>query len=301
MAHPIEAWIRPARSRRHAPMPPVETMSSVRRIVRATARIVLGARLSDRAADMLARLRERRLRAATGQPNGNVAPMDLPAIDRRGDFTQSPLTMALQQASRIAAGETRLPAALRDVPGMSGRKYRALINSLIDGLPDARYLEIGSWAGSTATAALYRNRVAAVCIDNWSQFGGPRDDFRRNTGRALDEHNSLRLVEADFRRVDYRSLGSFNVFLFDGPHGEADQYDGLALADPALDRHFILIVDDWNWRAVRIGTFRAMRDRGWTVAAAIEIRSTLDNTQPASNGAASDWHNGYFIAAIDKG
>ena len=33
-----------------------------------------------------------------------------------------------------------------------------------------KYLEIGSWAGSTVCSAIYGNKVKALCIDNWLKF-----------------------------------------------------------------------------------------------------------------------------------
>ena len=57
----------------------------------------------------------------------------------------------------------------------------------------------------------------------------------------------LRVIEGDFRSVDYASLGKFNVYLFDGPHAEEDQRDGIVCALPALAERFLLVVDDWNW------------------------------------------------------
>ena len=40
------------------------------------------------------------------------------------------------------------------------------------------------------------------------------------------------------------------------------------------------IVDDWNWKATRIGTLKAIRDLGLLVNAAIEIRTTSDDEHP---------------------
>ena len=36
-----------------------------------------------------------------------------------------------------------------EMKGLSGRKYRSLINSLISKIKNPSYLEIGSWLGST--------------------------------------------------------------------------------------------------------------------------------------------------------
>jgi hypothetical protein len=183
---------------------------------------------------------------------------------------------------------------------MSGQKYRTFINNFVGSHPDARYLEIGSWQGSTAAAALNGNSVKALCIDNWSQFGGPKSAFLANIERVRSQSPDVdfRFIENDFRRVDYTSLGRFNIFLFDGPHEELDQYDGIMVARPALEKSFVLIVDDWNWRQVRVGTFRAIRDAGYSIASSIEIRTTQDNTHAPVHGKNSDWHNGYFIAVL---
>ena len=193
-----------------------------------------------------------------------------------------------------------LSDGVRQIEGMSGQKYRLLINQLVGSLPDARYLEIGSWAGSTAAAALCGNKVGALCIDNWSQFGGPREAFFANIKKVLTSDIRLDVIESDFRAVDYNKIGAFNIYLFDGPHAEKDQYDGVMIAQPALTNPFILIVDDWNWSEVRLGTFQALLDARCRVEASVEIRTTWDDTHPALAGRDSDWHNGYFIGVVNK-
>jgi hypothetical protein len=51
----------------------------------------------------------------------------------------------------------------------------------------------------------------------------------------MNDAISFRFIEDDFRKINYTDIGKFNVYLFDGPHDEEDQYDGIALAQPALD------------------------------------------------------------------
>jgi hypothetical protein len=112
---------------------------------------------------------------------------------------------------------------------------------------------------------------------------------------VLTSNIEFDFIEQDFRAVDYNRIGPFNIYFFDGPHAEKDQYDGVMIAQPALAGPFILIVDDRNWRRVRIGTFRALADARCRLQAAIEIRTARD---PGLDG--SDWHNGYFIGVINK-
>jgi hypothetical protein len=194
----------------------------------------------------------------------------------------------------------KLPPEIRYMPGMSGRKYRSLINNLVSTTPDARYLEIGSWAGSTACSAIWGNTVTATCIDNWSEFGGPKDAFHTNVKYCLTDEIKFDFIESDFRAVDYSSIGKFNIYMFDGPHSEQDQYDGVVIAQPALDDHYCLIVDDWNAQQVREGTERAIKDLNLTVHARMDIFSNQNNNHPIICKESSDWHNGYLIAVVSK-
>jgi hypothetical protein len=109
------------------------------------------------------------------------------------------------------------------------------------------------------------------------------------------------LVEQDFREVDYRALGKFNVFLFDGPHSEADHRDAIVIVQPSLANRFVLIVDDWNWRRVRLGTMHGLLAADCRVEASVQVRTTNDDSHPSCAFEASDWHNGYFIAVVRKG
>jgi hypothetical protein len=184
--------------------------------------------------------------------------------------------------------------------GMSGSKYRIFINNLIGSMSDARYLEIGVWQGSTLCAAIYKNKVRALAIDDWSGHGGPADKFFANLGRFKGEA-SVSFLDSDFRAVQFNAVGKFNVYFYDGPHDEAAHFDSLNLAQAALDDQFILIVDDWNRPRVRSGTTRALAVCGLQLDFVAEIRTTLDNTDPKLTGRRSDWHNGYFVASCAKG
>jgi predicted O-methyltransferase YrrM len=193
------------------------------------------------------------------------------------------------------AGDSGIDPRLLKIPGMSGRCYRHFINNLVRTTPDARYLEIGTWAGSTLCAAISNNRVSATAIDNWSEFGSPKALFESHLAQFKTPEAHVRFIESDFRAVDFSALGKFNIYLFDGPHEYQDQYDGLEMVLPALDEQFVLIVDDWNWEKVREGTRRALQANRISPLYSIEIRSTLDNSHPIISCELSDWHNSYFF------
>jgi hypothetical protein len=222
-----------------------------------------------------------------------------PSIQLIGNFSSSRQTRSLKSSFEAVQSEaySRLPDEVSQIEGMSGQKYRSLVNNLVGSISDARYLEIGSWAGSTAVAALYGNRVRALFIDNWSQFAGSRELFFTNIKKVLTPNIEFNVIELDFRAVDYTRVGTFNIYFFDGPHAEKDHYDGVMITQPALEDPFILIVDDWNWRHVRLGTFQALADARCRLQAAIEIRTAQD---PGLDGRYTDWHNGYFFGVINK-
>lgn len=244
--------------------------------------------------------REWSLRASLRQQH--ASDRELPSLQFHGDFEASAASMVLK-SSFDAAQQCRstLPAKIRDIEGMSGQKYRSFINNLVSVYPDPHYLEIGSWAGSTATAALHGNSGYALCVDNWSLFGGPRSEFFSNMDMVLSDKIKFQFLEQDYRSLDFASIGRFNIYLFDGPHEEADHYDGIVLAQPALLDPFLLIVDDWNWRSVRLGTFRGLSDAKYRIESSIEIRTTYDNSHAPISGKGSEWHNGYFLAVIRRG
>ena len=78
-------------------------------------------------------------------------------------------------------------------------------------------------------------------------------------------------------------------------------YDGITIAQPALDDIFTLIVDDWNLKEVRNGTLSAFGDLGVIVISKIEVKTTQNNTYPKFiHSHYSDWNNGYFIAVCKK-
>jgi len=194
----------------------------------------------------------------------------------------------------------KLPDSVRLMSGMSGKKYRYLINNLIESLDDARYLEIGSWKGSTACAAMHGNKCKVTCIDDWSHHGTNNQDFFNNTKASLSDNIDFTVIEKDFRQVDYSNIGKYNVYFFDGPHEEKDQYDGVFMVQQALDDTYILIVDDYNYSRVRTGTQNAIKDLKLNVLAELEVLTSIDNDVPTVHHEKSEWHNGYYIAVVEK-
>lgn len=222
-------------------------------------------------------------------------------VKKYGSFRSSEMAVAIKAAfDDSLANTTKLPTHILKMPGYSGMRYRIFINNLLSYIKEPRYLEIGSWSGSTACAALWGNSIKSLCIDNWSQFNGPKDTFLSNI-EACKGGNDFAHIEADFRKVDYNNIGTFNVILYDGPHEEIDQLDGIVMPQKALTDSYILVVDDYNWPSVRNGTFRALNQLCLEVECSIEVRTSTNNVQPPINlKNGSEWHNGYYFALVNK-
>ena len=243
-----------------------------------------------------------------------VPPEEETSIFLGGNFDQNTYSKNLKLSlSQALAMNTKIPDWIKFMPGMSGKKYRYLINNLISLTKDSRYLEIGSWTGSTVCSALYGNTVKAVCIDNWITFpeeeqvrkffntNNQKKTFGINTKKVITEKIDFQFIESDFRKVNFNKLGKFNIYCYDALHDRKSQYDGITIAQPALDNIFTLIVDDWNLKEVRNGTLNAFGDLGITVISTIEVKTTQNDIYPKFiHSHYSDWHNGYFIAVCEK-
>ena len=133
-----------------------------------------------------------------------LSPKEETSILQEGDFDRNSYSKILRIAFfQSLAINTKIPDWIKFMPGMSGRKYRYLINNLVSSIEDARYLEIGCWAGSTACSALYGNQVKALCIDDWSQFSDPK-----TINPSLNVQNSKKEFETNIKKAPYLSYYS---------------------------------------------------------------------------------------------
>ena len=182
--------------------------------------------------------------------------------------------------------------------GMSGKKTRHFYNNLLD-MEDARYLEIGTWKGSSVCSAMCGNKAKVVCIDNWSEFGGPKDEFLTNFNRYKGE-NDARFIEQDCYTVDISQLPKFNIYMFDGNHTKDSHYKALVHYFNCLDDIFVFIVDDWNWKDVRDGTHESLKELKLEILYEKEIRLTNDDSHTPLDIARESWHNGIYVAILQK-
>ena len=203
-------------------------------------------------------------------------------------------------------GRSALPASVLEMEGMSGTKTRHLYNNICR-WAGTRYLEIGTWKGSSFVSAMWGNLNAnATVIDNWSEFGGPRDEFDANTTLHLGvDRASLDVRDEDcFALSEPLRDAAYNVYLYDGAHDFESQRRAITDVWHALTDECVIIVDDWNDADVRSGTLQGLRDvavqHGFYKTISLCIRLTYDNTHTPLDEAAVDFWNGVGVFVVDK-
>ena len=184
------------------------------------------------------------------------------------------------------------------IEGMTGTKTRHFYNNLLN-TEDARYLEIGTWKGSSVCSAMYGNKAKVVCIDNWSEFGGPKSDFLTNFEKFKGD-NDATFIENDCFTLDISSLPKFNIFMYDGDHATESHYNALLHYYDCLDDTFIFIADDWNWECVRDGTINSIQKLNLKVLYEKEIRLTSDNSHTPYPLSKDTWWNGIYVSVLQK-
>jgi hypothetical protein len=196
-------------------------------------------------------------------------------------------------------GISKITEEILNMKGMSGKKTRHFYNNLLN-REDSRYLEIGTWKGSTVCSAMCGNKAKVVCIDNWSEFGGPKSEFLVNFNKYKGE-NEASFLEQDCYKVDISKFSKFNIYMYDGNHTKDSHYNALIHYYECLDNTFIFIVDDWNWKDVRTGTYDSLKKLNLNVLYKREIRTTNDDTHPSWGSPLQiQWHNGIYVAILQK-
>ena len=195
--------------------------------------------------------------------------------------------------SNAENGVSKITKEIIDMQGMSGTKTRHFYNNLMT-TNDARYLEIGTWKGSSVCSAMCNNSAIVTCIDNWSEFGGPKREFLDNFNKFKGT-NTANFIESDCFKVNVANLPKFNIYMYDGNHTENSHYRALTHFLECLDDTFIFIVDDWNWVDVRNGTENSIKNLNLKVLYEKEIfTKDLKIVEP------TNWWNGIYIAILQK-
>lgn len=233
--------------------------------------------------------------------------------------------------------KTKLTLEQFSVMGMSSYKVRIFLNEIIK--PSTRYLEIGVWAGSTFVAALHENSPeCAIAIDNFSEFthetyaseikhdtsidqiiAMAEEEASNNVYSSKDtffdnlKKNNIRnysFINADcFNLIsdDKESIKNINTYLYDGGHTAEDHRKALTYYYDNLSDIFILIIDDWNYDPVKVGTRLGIQEtnlkihKEWELPANSYHKQTINGQEvEIFDGDRHQWWNGYYVAVCEK-
>ena len=192
--------------------------------------------------------------------------------------------------AEASANQSKCSSEILALEGMSSAKVRHLLNNICSGVGTC-YLEVGIWKGATFCAANYGNSIEAVAVDNFSQFGGTREQFLKNFQATIGGVPDLH--DIDFRGFPTREDRRFNVFFYDGNHSHEDQRAAITRFTPSLESEFALIVDDWNSQEVQSGTLEGIAESRVEVVRSWELPANF-------NGDRDNWWNGLFVALCRK-
>jgi hypothetical protein len=193
---------------------------------------------------------------------------------------------------------SKLSDEILALEGFSGKKTRHFYNNLLS-KDNISYLEIGTWKGATVCSAMYNNNATVVCIDNWSELGGPKHDFLVNFDKFKGANNAT-FIEGDCYTITH-NISGVNVYLYDGNHTFESQYNALTKYINSLADTFIFIVDDWNWDFVRESTKKSIVDLNLTV---LYDHSIIIPSEPGTHlNSTQDkegWWNGIYFGVLKK-
>jgi hypothetical protein len=192
-------------------------------------------------------------------------------------------------------GISKIDSKIKEMDGMTGIKTRHFYNNLLT-IEDSKYLEIGTWKGSSVCSAMCGNSSKILCIDDWSEFAGPKEEFLINFEKYKGENRAI-YIESDCFNIDINSIGKFNIYMYDGNHSYESHYKSLTYFIDSLEDEFILIVDDWNWEQVRLATNNSIKDLNLTTLWSKEIRLN-DNNETTHDK--DGWWNGIAVFLLKK-
>jgi hypothetical protein len=135
-----------------------------------------------------------------------------------------------------------------NIPRFSSFAIAAIIHRTVREMAqDTAYVNVGIWHGFSLFAGMLGNQQKKVIgIDNFSEFGGPKD-------HATDLFNRFKGDNHFLFELDYKDYflnfheGEIGFYYYDGDHSYENQIEGLRVAERYFARDCIIMVDDTNW------------------------------------------------------
>lgn len=190
------------------------------------------------------------------------------------------------------SGRHVAPPEVFAIGGFCGAQSRALVNRLCRDVANT-YLEVGVLHGAMLCSALAGNEVWASGVDDFSQFDGDAETVLANCARFAGERG-VDFRNADMLSVDPLSFGlPVELFFYDADHSAEATAAAIRHYLPALSQPFLLLVDDYEWEAVRLGVTAAL----WTNQLTVLREWTL---RPRHENDGDTFWNGMYLAVVEQ-
>jgi thiol-disulfide isomerase/thioredoxin len=188
-----------------------------------------------------------------------------------------------------------------DIPGLTSTRVQSLINKLAKS--SSKYLEIGSYQGATAAAALSGNNLHAYFVDTWQEAPqAVREGWETPNTNSLEEfkknidpykgNNKVFISNSDMFKVNVKSISDIDLFFYDGPHDFESTRNAVKYYSPVFANHSILIFDDANWTDVVQGAHKGILESGLKILYSKKVLNALESD--------TEWWNGLYIVVVGK-
>jgi hypothetical protein len=188
-----------------------------------------------------------------------------------------------------------------DIPGLTSTRVQSLINGLAKS--SSKYLEIGSYQGATASAALSGNNLHAYFVDTWQEAPqAVRDEWKTPNTNSLEEFkkniepykgsNKVFISNSDMFKVNVKSISDIDLFFYDGPHDLESTRNAVKYYSPSFANQSILIFDDANWTEVVQGAHKGILESGLKILYSKKVLNALESD--------TEWWNGLYIVVVEK-
>ena len=188
-----------------------------------------------------------------------------------------------------------------EIPGLTSTRVQSLINGLAKS--SSKYLEIGSYQGATAAAALSGNKLEAYFVDMWqtapqavrrgweTPVTNTLEEFKENI-KPYKGENKIFISNSDMFRVDVSKISDIDLFFYDGPHDHESTKNAVKYYYPSFANQSILIFDDANWTEVVQGAHKGILESGLKILYSKKVLNSLESD--------TDWWNGLYVVVVEK-
>jgi Methyltransferase domain len=188
-----------------------------------------------------------------------------------------------------------------NIPGLTSTRVQSFINKIAK--HSKKYLEIGSYQGATAAAALSGNSIEAYLIDNWKvapqsvrpDWDTPKtntvEEFKNNIKPYIG-NNRVYISNSDMFKVDLSNIDNVDLFFYDGPHDAKSTYDAVRYYSRVFAENAVMIFDDANWTEVVQSAYKGIVDSGLKILYSKKVLNALESEK--------DWWNGLYILVVER-